>query len=70
MIRKHLLSLDSINLFMKVPKLGLPAFLSEYLLYDVELDFDTVDSMLIEVILKHQNIFQKWNVNISDSRPK
>ena len=57
MIRQRLLSLDSTNLFVKVPKLGLPAFLSEYLLYDVELDFDTVDSMLNEVILKHQDIF-------------
>ena len=46
------------------------AFLSEYLLYDVELDFDTVDSMLNKVILKHQHIFQKWNVNISEIGPK
>ena len=65
-VRKYLLSLDATNLFVQVPKLGLPAFPSEYLLYDVQLDFDTVESMLNEMLLKHKNMLYKWKVNIPE----
>ena len=38
-IWKHLLNLDShLNLFHRIPKLGLPTRLAEYLLYDVKLN--------------------------------
>ena len=38
-IRKHLLELDEhINLFHRIPKLGLPSLLTKYLLYHVSLD--------------------------------
>ena len=70
MIRKHLLSLDSTNLFLRIPKLDLPSFLVEYLLYDVELDFDTLDSMLNEMLLKHEHVFKKLHANIPKMRPK
>ena len=40
-IRKHLLELDSNgNLFVKVKKLGLPAVLGHYLLYNLSMDGD------------------------------
>ena len=40
-IRKHLLELDeNINLFQRIPKLGLPSLLVKYLLYHVSLDSD------------------------------
>ena len=35
-IRKHLLQMSLVNLFYRVPRLGLPAVLCEYLLYNVE----------------------------------
>ena len=34
-IRKHLLRINQVNLFVRVPRLGLPKSLTEYLLYDV-----------------------------------
>ena len=38
-IRKHLIDLDPHeNLFNRIPKLGLPSLVNEYLLYDVSLD--------------------------------
>ena len=40
-IRKHLLKLDPhIHLFIRVPELGLPKSLTEYVLYDQTLDKD------------------------------
>ena len=43
-IRKHLLELDpSGNLFVRVPRLGLPAVLCDYLLYNLSLDVDDSD---------------------------
>ena len=39
-IRKHLLQMSDVNLFSRIPKLGLPTMLSQYLLYDVFLDDD------------------------------
>ena len=39
-IRKHLLQISDINLFPRIPKLGLPSMLCQYLLYDVALDDD------------------------------
>ena len=42
-IRKHLLNLDPhTHLFVRVPKLGLPSLLNEYLLYNMSLD-DNID---------------------------
>ena len=39
LIRKHLLKLDPHeNLFIRVPRLGLPAALSDYILFNVSLD--------------------------------
>ena len=37
-IRKHMMSVCCVNLFYRVPKLGLPATLQKYLLYNVSLD--------------------------------
>ena len=37
-IRKHLLQMSNVNLFVRVPLLGLPSLLTEYLLYNVECD--------------------------------
>ena len=37
-IRKHLLKLDDVNLFIRVPQLPLPQLMTSYLLYDVTLD--------------------------------
>ena len=37
-IREHLLQMSRINLFLRVPHLGLPSLLAEYLLYDVSLE--------------------------------
>ena len=43
-IRKHLLKLDRhANLFVRVPDLGLPRILTEYMLYDQSLDKDNDD---------------------------
>ena len=43
-IRKHLLQLDPHeNLFHRVPRLGLPALLQRYLLYNQTLDDDDQD---------------------------
>ena len=40
-IRKHLLDIDPHeNLFIRVPKIGLPSSLTKYLLYDVSLEDD------------------------------
>ena len=39
-IRKHLLQMSDVNLFIRVPRLGLPAALQSYLLYDQTLDDD------------------------------
>ena len=37
-IREHLLQMCLVNLFVRVPHLGLPSSLAKYLLYDVSLD--------------------------------
>ena len=38
-IRRHMINLDPhTHLFSRIPKLGLPTLLTEYLLYDVSLD--------------------------------
>ena len=37
-IRKHLLQMSQVNLFVRVPLLGLPSLITGYLLYDVDLD--------------------------------
>ena len=43
-VRKHLLNVDPHeNLFVRIPQLGLPSILSEYLLYDVSLDDELED---------------------------
>ena len=39
-IRKQLLQMSPVNLFVRVPQLGLPAALEKYLLHDVSLDDD------------------------------
>ena len=42
-IRKHLLKMSPVNLFVQVPQLGLPTLLQEYLLFNVYLDDDDDD---------------------------
>ena len=43
-IRKYLLNLNhNINLFVRVPKLGLPDILTQYMLYDMTLEDDDDD---------------------------
>ena len=37
-IRKHLLKVSNVNLFIRAPRLGLPSALTSYILYDVSLD--------------------------------
>ena len=37
-IRKHLLQISNVNLFVRVSELGLPAMLQEYLLYNISLN--------------------------------
>ena len=37
-IREHLLQMSRVNLFVRVPHLGLPSLLAEFLLYDVSLE--------------------------------
>ena len=37
-IRKHLLQMSPVNLFVRVPQLGLPTLLQDYLLFNVALD--------------------------------
>ena len=39
-IRKHMLQMSDVNLFVRVPRLPLPRLLMSYLLYDVTLDFE------------------------------
>ena len=39
-IRNHLLQMSNVNLFVRVPRLGLPSILTDYLLYDQTLDGD------------------------------
>ena len=39
-IRKHLLQMSPVNLFVQIPQLGLPTLLQEYLLFNVALDDD------------------------------
>ena len=39
-IRKHLLNADPKNLFTRIPQLGLPSPLQQYLLYNITLDMD------------------------------
>ena len=39
-IRNHLLQMSPVNLFVRVPQLGLPRLLQEYLLFNVALDDD------------------------------
>ena len=44
MIRKHLPHLDPrTHLFGRVPRIGLPSLLTDYLLYDMSLDDDQDD---------------------------
>ena len=42
-IRKHLLQMSPVNLFFRVPQLGLPTLLQDYLLLNVSLDDDDDD---------------------------
>ena len=42
-IRKHLLELSPVNLFCKIPQLGLPKLMEDYLLYGVTLDINDDD---------------------------
>ena len=42
-IRKHLLGIRTVNLFCRVPLLGLPSLLNQYILYDVSLDQEYTD---------------------------
>ena len=37
-IRKHLMELSPVNLFCKIPQLGLPKLMEDYLLYGITLD--------------------------------
>ena len=37
-VREHLLQMSQVNLFIRIPHLGLPASLARYLLYDVSLE--------------------------------
>ena len=43
-IREHLMQISKINLFVRVPKLGLPAVLQEYLLYNISLNKTSSES--------------------------
>ena len=45
-IRKHLLQMSKVNLFVRVPQLGLPAALAHYLLYHVSLQNDSDNEAL------------------------
>ena len=57
-IRKHLLGLDeNINLFQRIPRLGLPTLLVKYLLYHVSLDLDLHED------LKKIDIFENRDQN-------
>ena len=42
-IRKHLMELSPVNLFCKIPQLGLPKLMENYLLYGVNLDINDDD---------------------------
>ena len=42
-IRRHLLRNSTVNLFVRVPQIGLPSLLTDYLLYNVSLDSDSTD---------------------------
>ena len=42
-IRKHLLQISRVNLFVRVSRLGLPSIITDYLLYNVKLDEDDDD---------------------------
>ena len=46
-IRKHLLQMSNVNLFARVPELGLPILLQEYLLYDVPISDFRVLTMAV-----------------------
>ena len=39
-IRKHMLQMSDVSLFVRVPRLPLPRLMTSYLLYDVTLDFE------------------------------
>ena len=39
-IRKHMLQMSDVNLFVRVPRLPLPRLMTSYLLYDVTLDYE------------------------------
>ena len=42
-VRKHLMDVDSVNLFVRIPRLRLWPLLTEYLLYEMSLDKDYND---------------------------
>ena len=42
--RKHLLQMNDVNLFVRVPQLGLPHLMTSYLLHDVTLDDEEEDN--------------------------
>ena len=42
-IRKHLLGISPVNLFCRIPLLGLPSLLNRYILYDMSLDQEYED---------------------------
>ena len=49
-IRKYLLDLDQhTNLIFRIPQLGLPTSLTEYLLYDISLDGRIIDIPITNV---------------------
>ena len=54
-IRKHLLDLDPHqHLFGRIPKLGLPFALINYLLYGQSLDDDMLDDVDVKLKLRHR----------------
>ena len=68
-IRKHLLQMSPVNLFVWVPQLGLPTLLQEYLLCNVSLDDNEISpnhyGKMITSEYKYRNSLwgNYWNVN-------
>ena len=68
-IRKHLLKLDlHTHLFDRIPKLGLPSSVTEYLLYDETLD-DDIDIDSDDGVNDHDHIAEYWNMNMFRANP-
>ena len=51
--RKNMIDASPVNLFHRVPQLGLPSMLSEYLLYNVSLDTKYEDEDPVELFVNH-----------------